>query len=59
MGVYGLTFGFTPVGGFLAGSVAAILSAPIAVAAGGVIIMVYVAAMFRFVARINPGRDLR
>ena len=54
MGVYGLTFGFTPVGGFLAGSVAAILSAPIAVAAGGVIIMVYVASMFRFVARINP-----
>ena len=54
MGVYGLTFGFTSVGGFLAGSVAAILSAPIAVAAGGVIITVYVASMFRFVARINP-----
>ena len=55
MGVYGLTFGFTPVGGFLAGSVATILSAPIAVAAGGVFITLYVASRFRFVARINPG----
>ena len=54
MGVYGLTFGFTPVGGFLAGSVATILSAPIAVAAGGIIITVYIASMFRFIARINP-----
>jgi MFS family permease len=54
MGVYGLTFGFTPVGGFFTGSVAAILSAPIAVAAGGVIIALYVASMFRFIARINP-----
>ena len=54
MGVYGLTFGFSPVGGFFAGSVAAILSAPIAVAAGGLIITLYVASMFRFIARINP-----
>jgi MFS family permease len=54
MGVYGLTFGFTPVGGFLAGSVAAALSAPIAVATGGMIILVYIASMFRFIVRINP-----
>ena len=53
MGVYGLTFGFTPVGGFLAGSVATILSAPIAVAAGGVIITLYVGSKFRFIARIR------
>ena len=53
MGVYGLTFGFTPVGGFFAGSVAAALSAPIAVAAGGIIITVYVASRFRFIGRIT------
>jgi MFS family permease len=54
MGVYGLTFGFTPVGGFFAGSVAAVLSAPIAVAAGGIMIMLYVASMFRSIVKINP-----
>lgn len=53
MGVYGLTFGFTPVGGFFAGSVAAALSAPIAVAAGGIIITAYVASRFRFIGRIT------
>ena len=54
MGVYGLTFGFTPLGGFLAGSVATALSAPIAVAMGGVIIAIYIGSMFRSIARINP-----
>jgi MFS family permease len=54
MGVYGLTFGFTPVGGFFAGSVAAVLSAPIAVAAGGIIITMYIASMFRSMVKINP-----
>jgi MFS family permease len=53
MGVYGLTFGFTPVGGFFAGSVAAALSAPIAVATGGIIITVYIASRFRFIGRIT------
>ena len=54
LGIYGLTFGFTPVGGFLAGSVATALSAPIAVATGGVIIVAYVAAIVRSVLRIHP-----
>ena len=54
MGVYGLTFGFTPVGGFLAGSVAAVLSASIAVALGGVIILAYVAGIARSIACLNP-----
>jgi len=48
MGVYGLTFGFTPVGGFFLGTIAAILSAPIAVAGGGLIITLCVASMFWF-----------
>ena len=54
LGIYGLTFGFTPVGGFFAGSVATALSAPIAVAFGGVFIMAYVATMVRSLTRINP-----
>ena len=54
MGVYGLTFGFTPVGGFLAGSVATVSSAPIAVALGGIIITTYVASMIRYITGLNP-----
>ena len=54
LGIYGLTFGFTPVGGFFAGTVAAALSASIAVAAGGIIIMVYVASIARSIVRIGP-----
>lgn len=42
LGVYGLTFGFTPIGGFLAGAIATFMSAPIAVGAGGVLICAYV-----------------
>ena len=54
MGVYGLTFGFTPVGGFFAGSVATVSSAPIAVALGGIIITTYVASIIRYITGINP-----
>ena len=54
LGIYGLTFGFTPVGGFFAGSVAAVLSASIAVATGGIIIIVYVASIARSILRISP-----
>ena len=53
LGIYGLTFGFTPIGGFLAGLVATALSASIAVAMGGIIIMVYVAGNVRSVIRIS------
>lgn len=45
MGIYGLTFGFTPVGGFLVGAIAAAASTPIAVALGGAIVAVYVGAI--------------
>ncbi|MBI4282187.1 MAG: MFS transporter [Chloroflexi bacterium] len=54
MGVYGMTFGFTTVGGFLAGSVAAVLTASIAVAVGGIIITAYVATIARSIIRISP-----
>jgi hypothetical protein len=54
MGLYGLTFGFTPLGGFLAGSVATALSASIALGAGGIIIIACVAVIARSIARISP-----
>lgn len=54
LGIYGLTFGFTPVGGFFAGSVATALSASIAVAAGGIIIIIYVASIASSTIRIDP-----
>ena len=47
MGLYGFTFGFTPLGGFVAGVVASIVSAPFAVGLGGVIILGYAARMLR------------
>ncbi len=43
LGIYGLTFGFTPLGGFVAGSMATIASPSLAVAFGGCVIFTYVA----------------
>ena len=43
LGIYGLTFGFTPLGGFVAGSMATIASPSLAVAFGGFVILAYVA----------------
>ena len=57
LGIYGLTFGFTPVGGFFVGAVATALTASVAVAMGGVFIMVYVAAIARSSLRITTQRD--
>ena len=39
LGLYGLTFGFTPLGGFLSGVIATIISASFAVSTGGVVIL--------------------
>ena len=52
LGIYGLTFGFTPVGGFFAGAVATALTASVAVAMGGVFVLLYVAAIARSILRI-------
>jgi MFS family permease len=41
LGMYGLTWGFTPLGGFIAGAVASVLSAPVAIGVGGVVIVSY------------------
>ncbi|MFC1935544.1 MFS transporter [Chloroflexota bacterium] len=53
LGLYGLTYGFTPVGGFLAGIIATAISAPFAIGAGGVIIVAYVLRMLGPVGRIR------
>ena len=57
LGLYGLTFGFTPLGGFILGWVASILSAPIAIAAGGFIITAYLSKIARTVAGTNVDQD--
>jgi MFS family permease len=41
LGLYGMTWGFTPIGGFAVGSVANIAGAPFAIGFGGVIILAY------------------
>ena len=43
LGMYGLTWGFTSVGGFIAGAVASVLGAPFAIGAGGMVIVSYAA----------------
>ena len=51
MGLYGLTFGFTPVGGFLAGAVASVLTVSIALGGAGFIILAYVAVVAKSIVR--------
>jgi MFS family permease len=46
-GLYNLTFGFTPLGGFVGGIVATIISAPVAIGFGGVVIIGATAALLR------------
>ena len=53
MGLYGLTFGFTPVGGFLAGAIGTLISVPFAVGLGGAIILAYVAGTARRVLALR------
>ncbi|MQF82560.1 MFS transporter [SAR202 cluster bacterium AD-802-E10_MRT_200m] len=53
LGLYGMTWGFTPAGGFAAGSVASIAGAPFAVGLGAVIILTYTLGV---IARMNHNR---
>ncbi len=59
LGLYGMTWGFTPAGGFIVGAVASIATAPLAVGMGGVVIVTYTAAVIaRMGARIkSPDPD--
>ena len=54
LGLYGMTWGFTPAGGFVAGSVANVAGAPFAVGLGGVIILAYTLGV---IARMNQNRN--
>ncbi len=51
LGLYGLTFGFTPLGGFIQGIVASLYSAPLALGMAGTVIVGYVIGMRRFLNR--------
>ena len=53
MGLYAFTFGFTPLGGFLAGIVASAVGAPFAVGMGGAIILAYVTGVVRRLSRVR------
>jgi MFS family permease len=55
MGLYVLTFGFTSLGGFLAGGIATILSAPVAIGFGGSVVITYIAGRMRSMIRIQEG----
>lgn len=54
LGLYGMTWGFTPAGGFFSGSVANIAGASVAVGFGGVIILAYTLGV---IARMNHNRN--
>ncbi|MCZ6789313.1 MAG: MFS transporter [Chloroflexi bacterium] len=53
MGLYVLTFGFTPLGGFVAGAIASVVGAPIAVGLGGGVVVGYVIGRVRPMSRIR------
>ena len=59
MGLYGLTFGFTSVGGFLAGTIATVISVPFAISVGGGAILAHLlgtgASLVRIRAADNTG----
>ena len=58
MGLYGLTFGFTPVGGFIAGVVATAINAPFAVGLGGTVITLWVLRLQGTLRRITRGSSV-
>ena len=54
LGLYGMTWGFTPGGGFLVGAIASIATAPLAVGMGGVVIVTYASTVIaRMAARVK------
>ena len=55
LGLYGMTWGFTPAGGFVVGAVASAAGAPLAVGMGGVVIVTYAATVIaRMGSRLKP-----
>lgn len=52
-GIYALTYGFTPLGGFVSGAVATAMGAPFSIAVGGGVILTYVLGFLRPVRQIR------
>jgi hypothetical protein len=59
LGLYALTFGFNPLGGFLAGAVGSVIGVPLAIGLGGGIIVAYALGPLRSVRRIRLTADER
>ncbi|MBL8056592.1 MAG: MFS transporter [Anaerolineales bacterium] len=57
LSLYVLTFGFTSVGGYVAGIIASVAGAPLAIALGGGFMLAYLAAEARPLARLKPGAE--
>ena len=57
MGLYALTYGFTPLGGFVVGAVASAVSAPFAVGISGGAILAYALPMLRRLTRVQDAID--
>jgi MFS family permease len=53
MGIYGLTFGFTPLGGFLVGLAGTVVGVPVAMGVGAGVIIAYGLRVLRSVGRIR------
>lgn len=53
LGLYGLTWGFTSLGGFASASIASVAGAPLALAAGAVAMLAYVAGVFKPLSRLD------
>ncbi|MEK7777522.1 MAG: MFS transporter, partial [Chloroflexota bacterium] len=54
LGLYGLTFGFTPLGGLLTGTIATLASAPVGIGLGGIAIVAFVLGRGRKLVRLLP-----
>ncbi|MSQ22192.1 MAG: MFS transporter [Dehalococcoidia bacterium] len=52
LGMYGLTFGFTPLGGLLSGAIATMASAPVGIGLGGIAIVAFVLGRGRKLVRL-------
>ena len=57
MGLYVLTFGFTPLGGFLAGAIATFLGSAFAIGLGGGIVLTYILNHLRPKSRIREAEE--
>ncbi|MBI3362058.1 MAG: MFS transporter [Chloroflexi bacterium] len=56
-GLYALTFGFTPLGGFVAGTLATALGAPLTIGVGASVVLAYALGSLKPIAGIRPMGD--